>query len=602
MEHWTAEEDRILKEVYGTGSRKEILSKFPNKIWRSIYRRSVRLNLPKIEEEKWSEKDENVLKDLYPNTSKEIILKTFPNRTWKAITWHAIYILHINRTKEISQAETRKTNLNKLGVEYPTQSALVREKVRETVQDRYGCDNVFQNEEIKEKIVQTNMEKYGVANPQQSKEIQDRTKNTNQEKYGVDNTFQLVDRVKEGMMKKYGADSPLRVPELKEKQQATNLKKYGFIAPSQNQQVKEKLIKTLNTEEVKRKKYETLKKNDSFGTSKEEDSFLIYLREIDENTKDHLIHPSLNNIMDYYSPKYDLWIQYDGVYWHGKKGVQKESRQAKRIREIMEQDQYQTKNIPNLIRFWSDDVNEAINNKTIIDLIKNRITEKLMDFNPVCHQYRKKMEYYNEDIKTLPFNPDNIKARQFNLSVESVSEEIVKFIEKYEWLGTIGHSPKWCFTARFSGILGGVVLINEPTAYSKILGEETPKYEALIQRGASASWAPKNLGSRLIMFACSWMSHNTSKRAFIGYADSRANERGIIYRACGFEYLGDIFGNSYLYKHPDIDHDFSSQELKRTSSFRRWCKNNNLIIKKEWFKENGFKNLKEIPEDIKRSW
>lgn len=123
----------------------------------------------------------------------------------------------------------------------------------------------------------------------------------------------------------------------------------------------------------------------------------------------------------------------------------------------------------------------------------------------------------------------------------------------------------------------------------------------MLKRGASISWAPKNTGSRLIMFACRWMVRNTQKRAFVGYSDPQANEYGTIYQACNFEFLGDSFGNVYLYQHPDIKDrkTFSSQSLKRTSVFKRWCKQNGVIIQKEWFNEAGFKMYPKIPTEIK---
>jgi hypothetical protein len=43
------------------------------------------------------------------------------------------------------------------------------------------------------------------------------------------------------------------------------------------------------------------------------------------------------------------------------------------------------------------------------------------------------------------------------------------------------------------------------------------------------------------------MVKNTDKRVFSGYSDPKANEVGIIYQACNFEYLGNNFGNYYFY-------------------------------------------------------
>ena len=221
------------------------------------------------------------------------------------------------------------------------------------------------------------------------------------------------------------------------------------------------------------------------------------------------------------------------------------------------------------------------------------------------HQYNLRQQTLEEDIKNLDFDPNSLTPKSFKLYQENdLSKEINDFIRKYEWLGTIGVYPKWIFTARYKNILCGVVLFNEPNAYSKLLGKETPQYEALIQRGACISWSPKGLASRLIMYGCRTLVKNTSKRCFVGYSDASAGEIGTIYQACNFEFLGTKFGAKKVYYHPEfrLGKSFSSQVLRRTSTLRWWAREYNIQLDKSWFKENGFKNLEAIPEDIKQQW
>lgn len=223
----------------------------------------------------------------------------------------------------------------------------------------------------------------------------------------------------------------------------------------------------------------------------------------------------------------------------------------------------------------------------------------------ICHQKKIRDATLEEDLKSLPFDHISIKAKDFVLEkIDKVTPEIVNFIKRYEWLGTTGPSPKWAFTARFNGILGGVVLMNEPTAYSKLLGKDTRKYEALIQRGACASWTPKNLGSRLVMFGCKWLTQNTDKRIFVAYSDPAANEIGTIYQACNFDYLGNDFGVKEMLVHPEFQNGkaFSAQSLRRTSTLKRWAKQNGINFDPSWLKSNGFKDLTKIPEQIKKDW
>lgn len=656
---WSKEEEKLLQEIYPKSSKDEIISKM-KRPWRGIWSRAYHLGLhrdPEILKKEmieggknappnsgvWSEKDTKLLRNIYESNSKKFILSKI-NKTWRAIRYRAL-CLGIRRNIDIVKQDnvegtsdsvmkkygvryttqlpemkrkSRKTNLERRGVEYPTQCQEVRDKIKTVVREKYGVDFVAQSEEVKDTIKATNIERYGVENALQNPRIHEKLERTNETKYGVKNPFQLVDRVQNGMMKKYGVVSPLKSPIIAEKARKTNMNRYGGPTPFQSPMIVDKIKETclarygvahpLLSPEIKKKIYETTKKN-GFDKSNPETAFFEYLKAIDEKTEHNVFHPVHFYKIDFYMPKFDMWIQFDGVYWHGKKMRNniKEGPQYTGILKTVERDALQAKLIPNLIRFWEDDVDSAIKNDTILDLIEETLFSKkteLLSKSEESHQHIKKMELYDDEVKNLDFNPEQINTSDLIIANEPFSFEISDFIKKYEWLGTTGVSPKWCFTARFKENIAGVVLINEPTAYSKLLGKDTPKYEALIQRGATSSWAPKNTGSKMIMFSCRWMVSNTDKRLFIGYGDPQAKEKGIIYQACGFEYLGNTFGNKFLYSHPSIrsGKPFSSQSLKRTSAFISWCKSESIATDPSWFKENKFKDMQTIPENVKNKW
>lgn len=73
----------------------------------------------------------------------------------------------------------KKTNLEKLGVEFPFQSKEIQKKIRE---NRTKKDYIL----IQESIRETSREKYGVDHFFSSVEIQEKVKNTFKEKYGVE--------------------------------------------------------------------------------------------------------------------------------------------------------------------------------------------------------------------------------------------------------------------------------------------------------------------------------------------------------------------------------------------------------------------------------
>ena len=60
------------------------------------------------------------------------------------------------------------------GVEHPTQSEEVKEKVISTCLSHFGVEHPLQNKEIKEKVRTTNLKKYGCEHPQQNAEVSEK--------------------------------------------------------------------------------------------------------------------------------------------------------------------------------------------------------------------------------------------------------------------------------------------------------------------------------------------------------------------------------------------------------------------------------------------
>lgn len=210
----------------------------------------------------------------------------------------------------------------------------------------------------------------------------------------------------------------------------------------------------------------------------------------------------------------------------------------------------------------------------------------------VCWQKLQRDKLIEQDKKD-GYNFE-LKARQFTLSHEFITNEHREFIKKYEWLGTIGYGVRQVFTARHDGKLGAVVMMAEPNTY-----QFEKKLECLVQRGAAASWAPKNLNSRLLMFACKWMVNNTSKRIFVGYSDFDAGEYGTIYQACGFDYLGQEYGSKLMY----VLHNgkkVNSRHFTRTSSMKKYAKELGITWHTSWTKENRYQNIDAIPTQIRQ--
>jgi hypothetical protein len=147
--------------------------------------------------------------------------------------------------------------------------------------------------------------------------------------------------------------------------------------------------------------------------------------------------------------------------------------------------------------------------KTVLDIV-----ERSNNYgNDVCWQYDIRQRNRDSDLTEFGLTFDDIKdLRVEDFTFEFVSKDdketakdIKKFIERHEWLGKMSNYPTHYFIAKYNGILSGVVIMDMPNAFSKLLGEKTRKIERLISRGACISWSPKNLASSLCLPLNGWL-------------------------------------------------------------------------------------------------
>lgn len=219
-----------------------------------------------------------------------------------------------------------------------------------------------------------------------------------------------------------------------------------------------------------------------------------------------------------------------------------------------------------------------------------------------CWQYDIRLNNLEEDLILAGLTADdvsNLNVTDFVLQHEDKEicyEEVKSFIERHEWLGRMSLYPTNIFTARYNGILAGVVIMDMPSVFSKMLGDETRKIERLISRGACISWSPKNLGSSLIMFAIKWMVKNTRFRLFVAYSDIEAKELGTIYQACNFYYIGKKSGAKKQYK-IESGRWVSDRYFRARSVYKRLAKEDGIVWQDEWQIGDSVK-FDKMPEDV----
>lgn len=139
-----------------------------------------------------------------------------------------------------------------------------------------------------------------------------------------------------------------------------------------------------------------------------------------------------------------------------------------------------------------------------------------------------------------------------------------------------------------------------PNAFSKLLGDDTKDIERLIARGASASWCPKNLATKFLMWCIKWMVNNTQYRLFTCYSDPQAKEIGTIYQALNFYYLGQKSGTTTRCVNPYNPSKIITDRAFRARSFyKRYAKDLGIEWQKNWNTDQSIL-WENIPDDIEK--
>ena len=224
---------------------------------------------------------------------------------------------------------------------------------------------------------------------------------------------------------------------------------------------------------------------------------------------------------------------------------------------------------------------------------------------PWCWQYNIRLENLEEDKFWSMLSDEeiqNLTPNDFDMYLstdENEHKEMTKFIERHEWLGDISLYTTHWFACRYKGILAGVILMNQPNSFSKLLGEDTSKIERLISRGACISWSPKNLASHFMMFCIRWMVENTQYRLFTAYSDETAKEIGTIYQSCNFYYLGQKSGGTKKYINPYNGKLMSDRQFRCRSFYKKYAKELGIKWENNWNKDSKIL-WENIPNDVEQ--
>lgn len=173
--------------------------------------------------------------------------------------------------------KVRDTNIKKYGVDHYSKSDKFKKQYRETCLSKYESENTFQVEQFKTKIKETNLKNFGVTHYSKTDEFKSQVKKSNLEKYGVDSyskTNDYKNKIKETLTSRYGVDNYSKTSEYKEKVKSTNLEKYGVDHYSKTEEFKG-LVKK-NRESLTLLRYDKLVGDEHEVISYTDNKFTLY--------------------------------------------------------------------------------------------------------------------------------------------------------------------------------------------------------------------------------------------------------------------------------------------------------------------------------------
>lgn len=169
---------------------------------------------------------------------------------------------------------------------------------RERFIERYGVDNPLKDPAIQRRVRTTNVARYGVPVSSQAESVKEKAKATNQERFGVDwhtQSANFDEKSRATWLEKYGVDHPMRSDEVKAK--------YDFKA-------------------IWAKAHATKKNDGTYARSSAEDLFYAALVTVFGVTDVERSVPIKSDsgamwVIDFRVKTVDVYVQFDGAYWHG---------------------------------------------------------------------------------------------------------------------------------------------------------------------------------------------------------------------------------------------------------------------------------------------
>lgn len=181
-------------------------------------------------------------------------------------------------------------------------------------------------------------------------------------------------------------------------------------------------------------------------------------------------------------------------------------------------------------------------------LAEQVVTERDCSTDMECWQYKIRKEYdEGKRVEQGELLPEEFSLELKDTILKPITREVAKsFIEKYEWLGTLGtfkfgYGLYFPYKSGSGHKLGGVACFSPTTTWQasvSICGEKYKDKVILLSRGACANWCEPNTNSHLISKVLKAVERDTEYRIVLAYSDRRAGEVGTVYQATNFLFIG----------------------------------------------------------------
>lgn len=187
--------------------------------------------------------------------------------------------------------------------------------------EHHFCSNNCRNESmrsgiLKEQLEKYFMENYGVVNPRQIPDVEIRIQKICEEKYGpgitnVSQAFSIKQQKATTMLENFGVVNNWCRPEVRAQSRQTCKEKYGNEIPAHCPSI----LANMRSDFARQKRFLSWQRNGTIRASKVERRFVEFLKTMFDDVH-HQVTVDAYSI-DAYIGDVDVYVQIDGVFWHG---------------------------------------------------------------------------------------------------------------------------------------------------------------------------------------------------------------------------------------------------------------------------------------------